>query len=300
MTKPCHKKSQARDYIKEWRSLRSLRNSNTQSLTSLKPLSDVLAEDNLSSERSHNLTTNSNLKHDSFKFHSSASSKKFGSHKVGKAFRKEYIKKKQRMNTLNSTSNLRKHLSTSKSFTSLHPKNSIENDRLRNLEKLSKGVRKWEIELVPKILYRNSEKPLAHYKSQSTIIPSINCTNCESVKLLETEICALKNQISVLEYKREFELKQYEVKESKFIQDYEAKLQEKDIEIERSKVQITQLMNIMKQLAKQRSAFNEQDSLCDTMEDLQNMVVQELLESSEAESESIHQSLNKRSANRRI
>lgn len=91
------------------------------------------------------------------KFHSSASNKKFGGNKVGKAFRNEYLKKKKKMSTLSSSDNLKKHLSTNKSFSSLHNKHfaknsnlSTESERWKQLEKLGKekGIRKCEIKLV--------------------------------------------------------------------------------------------------------------------------------------------------------
>jgi len=151
--KPGHKKnSQAMSYMKETRMLRSLNSGNTKSTGVLKPFRDATQEssETINNARRSNCHT---LKHESplSILKGSYSCKKLATHRVGKSLRFDYVNKKKRMNKLNSSTNLKKHLSTSKSFSSLQPSSNCKNSSVTDFGKQmqhEKGVRKCEIKLV--------------------------------------------------------------------------------------------------------------------------------------------------------
>jgi len=114
--------------MKEGRILRTLRHPNTRSTGMLQPYSEIIYEGNESREVQNSKNSVHQFKnswnHNSSipKFVSNTTGRKSGGNKTTAKFRNDYLKKNKRMHNLSSTGNLKKHLSSSKSFSSLHSK----------------------------------------------------------------------------------------------------------------------------------------------------------------------------------
>lgn len=175
---PGHKKnSQAMTYLKETKILKNFKNSNSCSTGMIKPYKEVIYENSGSKDGSKASLYSFKNDSPSIKTKNAANWKKISCHKAGRSLKFNYLKKNKKMNALSSSVNLRKHLSSSKSFSSLHgcslmkysgsisnlkvTKDSIlhspnyteklnSDDRSKYFDKLGKekGIRKWQIKLI--------------------------------------------------------------------------------------------------------------------------------------------------------
>lgn len=302
-----YKNSQARNYVKEGQSLRNLRHSNTQSQGMLQPFSEIIYENNESLEMSNSKNSLYSWKHESSapKFNSSWGKKSIRNTKVGSSLKSEYLKRNKLMNNLNSTTNLKKQLSTNKSFNSFYNKtmakgqiHDSDSERTKQLEKigLEKGVRKWEIKLVNQscneIGARKDYKPnsmsssdfttlknfktkasgLHKYKSQSNLL-STEWRSCNENQSLIEEIAYFDEKVKSMEEMMKIQNEAYEMQ----LAECEEKLKWKDFELKTSRDQVSQLLRIIEQITKSthKSSFGSKTS---ESEDTQWIVIREQLE----------------------
>lgn len=232
------------------------------------------------------------------------------------------------MNTLSSTSNLQKQLVSSKSFTTLFNRHfakqnaisSQDSDRWKQLEKIGqeKGIRKWEIKLVnhsqenikhadvnafkdnDKRSFTNREfnthsAEVYKYKSNPWFDYEHDEINSLNNQKLLDKVSKLEHRISVLEYKREYELKQASIREQEIRHECESILKAKETELLNSRNQINHLLRIIEQMAtvkmKETSTLESKGSSTERKSSDDNrIIIQERLEITDEGDNSIYPS----------
>ncbi|CAI2384990.1 unnamed protein product [Moneuplotes crassus] len=273
------KSTQARSYIKDGKMLSTYKHMNTKSTGMIQPFSEVIYEGNESCELSNskNSLYSSNIP----RFGNNTTNRKIGSNKAVTKFRNDYLKKKRRMKTLNSTHSLKKSASSSKSFSSLNSKQvymskNVEKDQKNNSGIASigneKGIRKCEIKLINKsdegavgTNFSSRTSCLQRYRSQSHL-PSTECFSKTESQILHDEIQNLEVKISVLEGKLCQEQKNSIIKQEKMKEEFQAQLSKKDQELKVSRDQISQLLRIIEQMTNSQKLRSGQSKISESNE----------------------------------